>query len=196
MRLGDANNRKCLQILEGHESVVNSVTFSPDGQQLASGASDHTVRVWDASTGKCLQTLKGHGDGVYSVAFAPDGQQLASGADDHTVRLWDASTGKCLQMLEGDTFNVSFSPHSSNLFTDFGTLDVRQTLRSGHTQWIGCGIESERTWITRDGNNLLWLPPEYRPVRSAVKENCVGIGCGSGAVYVFNFRLDMHETLP
>src|SRR5882757_10660916 len=24
-------------------------------------------------------------------------------------------------------------------------------------QWRGCGIESKRTWITWDGNNLLWL---------------------------------------
>ena len=49
----------------------------------------------------------------------------------------------------------------------------------------------KRTWITWDGNYLLWLPPEYRPVESAVKKNRVGIGCGSGVVYVLNFRADI-----
>ena len=31
--------------LEGHEDAVNSVTFSPDGSQLASASWDGTVRV-------------------------------------------------------------------------------------------------------------------------------------------------------
>jgi hypothetical protein len=50
---------------------------------------------------------------------------------------------------------------------------------------------SKRTWITWDGNNLLWLPPEYRPGEFAVKGNYVGIGCGSGVVYILNFRADV-----
>jgi hypothetical protein len=62
------------------------------------------------------------------------------------------------------------SPDGSNLVTDSATLSVRQILQSGHTQWIGFGVESEKTWITWYGNNLIWLPPEYRPVQSTVKE--------------------------
>ena len=114
-----------LQMLEGHRGSVNSVAFSPNGQQLASGSDDHTVRLWDASTGKCLQTLKGHGGWVNSVAFSPNGQQLASGSNDRTVRLWDASTGKCLRTLEVYGHNVSFSPDGSNLVIDSRILDMR-----------------------------------------------------------------------
>jgi len=67
---------------------VRSVAFSPDGQTLASGAADHTVRLWRVADGALLHTLEGHTDMVRSVAFSPDGRLLASGSDDGTVRLW------------------------------------------------------------------------------------------------------------
>ena len=39
---------------------VLSVAFSPDGQRLASGSGDKTVKIWDSATGKELFALKGH----------------------------------------------------------------------------------------------------------------------------------------
>jgi WD40 repeat protein len=77
--------------LQGHTSIVTGVSFSPDGQRLASASEDKTVKLWDARTGQEILTLKEHSNPVWSVAFSPDGRRLASASADGTVKIWDAS---------------------------------------------------------------------------------------------------------
>ncbi|HEY9633566.1 MAG TPA: hypothetical protein V6D14_09180, partial [Coleofasciculaceae cyanobacterium] len=48
-----------MQTLQGHSGWVESITFSLDGQLLASSSLDQTVRLWKVGTGQCLQTLQG-----------------------------------------------------------------------------------------------------------------------------------------
>jgi WD40 repeat protein len=55
-----------LQTLKGHSNSVESVVFPPDGQTLASGPDDSTIKIWDAKTGTGQQTLKGHSSSITS----------------------------------------------------------------------------------------------------------------------------------
>ena len=70
------------------DAPVRSVAFSPNGQALASGSLDNTIRLWDAASGALLRTLEGHTHHVLSVVFSPDGRLLASGSEDNTVKIW------------------------------------------------------------------------------------------------------------
>jgi len=104
--------------LFGHTNWVQSVAFSLDGQRLASGSEDQTVKIWDSVTGKELFSLKGHDGPVTSVAFSPDGQRLASASSDRMVKIWDSATGKELFALKGHTdlvTSVAFSPDGQRL---------------------------------------------------------------------------------
>jgi len=111
-RITSANVR-LITTLSGHSSWVNSVTFSPDGQLLASGSGNSTIKLWDMETMKELRILKGHSADIRSVAFSPDGQILASGSNDNTIKLWDVHNWKELRTLEEHSKavnSVAFSP--------------------------------------------------------------------------------------
>jgi len=107
------NRPRPLPTLKGHTDVVHSVSFSPDGQILASGSWDDTIKLWRVSDGSLIGTLEGHTLGVNSVSFSPDGQILASGSWDKTIKLWRVSDGSLIRTLTGHTDyvrSVSFSP--------------------------------------------------------------------------------------
>ena len=66
-----------------HTSRVWSVTFSPDGQRLASAGGREAdekgeVKVWDMNTGQEALTLSSFTWAVRCVQFSPDGRRLAT----------------------------------------------------------------------------------------------------------------------
>jgi WD40 repeat protein len=73
--LVEENWNPCLQTLEGHTDSIWSITFSPDGQRLASSSRDKSIRIWDAETGALQQTLE-IGISLAKLSFSPDDHSL------------------------------------------------------------------------------------------------------------------------
>jgi eukaryotic-like serine/threonine-protein kinase len=72
----------------GHMNYVQSVAWSPDGQHIASGSLDSTVKIWNVATGGLIFTYNHHNQQVWSVAWSPDGRRIASASIDGTVQIW------------------------------------------------------------------------------------------------------------
>ncbi len=113
-----STQRNLIATLEGHRGRVTSVSFSPDGTTLASGARDPSIKLWDVATRTNIATRTRFTRGVYSVSFSPNGGILASGSGDMVTHLWDVATRAMITTLQGhtdDVTSVSFSPDGAIL---------------------------------------------------------------------------------
>ena len=101
------------RILHGHQSTVRALAFSPDGQTLASGSGDMTVRVWDVQTLQSKFTIQQEMQ-VWAVTFSPNGQMLATGGRFGKVDLWNPNTGELITSLEGESSQIEGLAFSSD----------------------------------------------------------------------------------
>jgi WD40 repeat protein/serine/threonine protein kinase len=119
------------------DTMVLSVAFSPDGQRLAAGCSDGSVKMWDLHAGTELTEWKAHPGPVACVAFSPNGQRLASSRLDYgwegqptggEAKVWDAATGQEICTLERHTNSVdsvAFSPDGTRLLSGSADRTVK-----------------------------------------------------------------------
>ena len=178
--------------LSGHQSVVYSVSFSPDGKTIASGSYDKMIKLWNVVNGKDLLTLSGHQAAVTSVSFNPDGKTIASASRDKTIKLWNVADGKELRTLSGHqaaVTSVSFNPDGKTIVSGSGDKTIKlwnvangKELRtlSGHQAAVtsvsfspdgktivsGSEDNSIKLWNVADGKELRTLSGHQAAVTS------------------------------
>lgn len=121
----DVTLGKRLNILTNHTGSVSAfltLTFSPDGNYMASGSYDKTIKIWDVTSNfECIKTLKGHTKAIDKLIYSPDGKYIASSSYDNTIRIWCALSGKCVKTRSLCTqhttchHEVLFGPDSKNI---------------------------------------------------------------------------------
>jgi WD40 repeat protein len=193
----DPDKNKVLLSLKGDSNGVTSVAFSPDGNYLATGSKDWTVRLWEPSTGKELRILERPttpgGHPILSVAFSPDSQRLAGAGGG--LKVWDTQTGRLLLSLDEikDTVKcVAFSPDGKRLVSAGGS---RTNLDQPGEVYI---------WDAHTGQKLLSLPGHQGPVFAVAVSpdgQCLATAGANGALKVWDagtgkelFSLVGHQT--
>lgn len=96
-----------LATLRGHQTSVTSVVFSPDGERLATGSDDHSIRLWDSNTGSLISILQNRAPVPSDVVFSSNGKRLASICY-NSVHLWDGVSGVLISTLDGHEREIGF----------------------------------------------------------------------------------------
>jgi WD40 repeat protein/serine/threonine protein kinase len=134
---------------------VLSLAYDPSGRILATGGSDHIVRLFDAATGELLRSVE-VGAYVRSLAFSPDGDLLAGSAGSE-IHVWHASSLTPLARPASDErlggfYSVVISSDGRRLYS--GGTDKRLAV------WTLPGLELETVVEPMNGTiRGLWTDP-------------------------------------
>ena len=74
---------------QGHYFDMNTLSYAPDGQTIATGGDDGKVKVWSTHSGFCFVTFSEHTAPISAVSFAKHGHVLFSASLDGTLRAYD-----------------------------------------------------------------------------------------------------------
>lgn len=124
LKILDLRTNRLVATFPGPEKlIVESIAFSPDGKEVASGYSNGTIKLWNVQDRKEIWELRGYTSEVSSVAVSSDGHWIASGNEDSSVRVWDTVSGLMKWKLKSenrDTRALIFSPDNRSLVTAGG----------------------------------------------------------------------------
>lgn len=158
--------KRCTSSIPGHAEAIISLSFSPNGQSLASGSGDTTLRLWDLLTETPHFTCTGHRQWVLCIAWSPDSIKVASSCKAGEIRIWSSESGDLLgKPLVGHKkwiTGLSWEPYHSN-------PECRHLASSGHDNDI-------RLWDALLGRCTKVLSGHTGPV------TCVKWG-GAGLIY-------------
>ncbi len=145
---------------------VAAVTYSPDGDRLATAGGDGSAKIWlvrgDVAPaqqqifGSPLKSgLNAQSPPLTSVAFSADGRFLVGGGAEGVVRLWDAATAAEVRGLRGHggwVTSVAYAPDGRSVLSGSVDKTARQfelpradTAAAGHTLTARCVA------VSRDG---------------------------------------------
>nr|XP_023014507.1 periodic tryptophan protein 2 homolog [Leptinotarsa decemlineata] len=74
---------------QGHANNMSCVSYSKDGQLIATGGEDGKVKLWNLSSGFCFVTFTEHSNAITSIAFSGNKKFVVSSSLDSTVRAYD-----------------------------------------------------------------------------------------------------------
>jgi WD40 repeat protein len=159
------------------QPTTTCLVFSSDGTALAGGCwginTATFIKIWDTSTGKETHTRKvGRLRTVISdVVFSPISMAVAIGVqhvyehNDVVIWLWETHSDQLLEAKLDVPYLpwLRFSDDAKYLVTERGILEMENSAPADtEPATHPPELLASKKWITVAGENLIWIPPNYR----------------------------------
>lgn len=212
IRIWDPENGKCLDKFQAH-GQVESIAFSPDGNNIVCGLSSGEIQILNSMNGICVTRFKVHQAPVGYISVSACGIIASWGAGTEDINLCQTNgvplkalkaiilpmllrfshDGSCLMMKDiSDCIIWDTTSYECLLRVKQDECGIEKVSeRLGPGSRVHYGITYSGEWITYEGEKVLWLPVEYRPfspwswaVERADAGNHLVISCPSD-IYIY-----------
>lgn len=159
-----AQQKPVMFLKRGHSGMVSHISYSRNGDYLASAGQDKTMRLWDTRSGRLVKTFAAENSNINGVDISPDGTLLASANSGGLTEIREAQSMQPLKQLKGDglvsSYNmtdVAFSPNGKYVAASMHLMKVfvwevasGKLMRSFRTN----GIYPNQIVFSSDGSHL------------------------------------------
>lgn len=170
---------------QGHYFDMNTLSYSSDGQYIATGGDDGKIKIWNTVSGFCFVTFSEHSSAISAVEFAKQGQVLFSASLDGTVRAFD--------LVRYRNFRTFTSP-SPVQFSSLAVDDSGEVVAAGSTDSFQIFM-----WSVQTGKLLDVLSGHEGPVSSLAFSptgNILASGSWDKSVRLWNVFDRSHAVEP
>ncbi|NET56867.1 MAG: protein kinase [Symploca sp. SIO2E6] len=187
----DVTNKKLTCSLRGRMEGVSGLTFSSDGQMLASWSKDGIIKLWDLATGKLQRTLPSRLGVIRCLGISLDHQTLAIVNLENKITVWDLRNGRLLELNSSSSFNRKSTNWMGKLMGHHQRINTIAISPDGRLLAIGNEDKKIQLWNLvsqklldtlkghTNGVNAVIFSPDGRTLASSTREGEIKIWRGS-----------------
>ncbi len=98
---------KAIRAMNGHESMISSLSFIRGGSHILSSSWDTTARIWSTTKGTQDDAVLNHSSEIKSLAVHSDSSKGAAGARDGLIKIFSLNTLKCIRNIAAHQKDIS-----------------------------------------------------------------------------------------
>lgn len=151
------NAEKPIETFRGHTNAIVSVSFNPNGQEIATGSFDRTIRIFKTDERKPRDCY--YNDRmqiVHAIEYSNDGEFIISGSDDGSLRIWKAKASKKIgPMTKAEKESMQYTEALKDKFKYVGDVsriskhrflnkEIKKEMRIKHEMYEGAQRRADK----------------------------------------------------
>jgi len=172
--------RKLLAKVNSQTDDISSIIYSPNGEIIASGSSDRTIRLWNTNNHELITSLENSRNRVRKLAFSQDGTLLAA-TGPGGFQIWDIRTGDLIlskEEVQSYFDSIYFTNDYQSLLTGNQTYDSKMN------KWYG----KIQLWQISDGKLLFEEKDEVEYFSASYDGKYIASTTSSGIIHLWEFK--------